>query len=224
MRQDRAAGFTLLELLVAVSVLGLLSISIARGLKLGSQGWTRAYAATWQADRMRDARRLLQQLVTAATPAFAKQISSSGDFNDRSIAFTGTPEILALITRLPQSISQQSGGMPLMVAARLSVENNSLVLDWRADLPRSDNGGPLPDSRLVAASHISAVRFAYFDPVNGWQTEWIGRTALPTLIRVTLQDNDARQTMWPALIMQTRANGTTACLYDATDLQCQRQP
>jgi general secretion pathway protein J len=212
MRQDRTAGFTLLELLVAVSVLGLLSVAIARGLSLGSDGWNRAHANTRQAGRLRDARRLLQQLVTAATPVFATQ-----DLNDRTIAFAGDAQAMAMITRLPQS-----AGTPLMVAARLSVENHALVLDWRPDLPRSDTGGPLPNTRLVVAAHINAVRFAYFDPAQGWQTEWTGRTALPTLIRATMQDDDARQTLWPPLVMQTRATGTPACLYDSTDIECQR--
>jgi general secretion pathway protein J len=210
--RTRSAGFTLLELLVAISVLALLSLSIARGLHLGADGWTRARGHSAQADRLRDARRLITQLIAGAIPAFA---DSSPD--DRRIAFAGAPDSMALIARLPPP-----AGTPLMVAARLFVDNQNLVLAWHPDLPRADGGGPLPDTSTIIARHVAGVRFRYQDQAAGWHDDWSGQTGLPRAIAITIADDDERHSVWPALILEPRATGNTACLYDPSDIECRR--
>jgi general secretion pathway protein J len=211
-QQNRSAGFTLLELLVAISVLALLSLSIARGLHLGADGLTRARHHSSQAERTRDARRLIAQLIAGATPTFA---DPSPD--DRRIAFAGTQDQLALITRLPPPL-----GTPLMVAAKLFVQNGALTLAWHPDLPRADGGGPLPDTATTIAPHIAGLRLSYQDQAAGWHDEWTGQTTLPRAIAIAITDDDERHTPWPALILEPRANGTTDCLYDPSDIECRR--
>jgi general secretion pathway protein J len=208
-RHARTAGFTLLELLVAIAVLGLLSLSIARGLSLGSGAWGRAHTRTSQAERLRDTTRLLRQLVAGAIPAFA---SSAPD--DRTIAFAGTPEELRLVTRLPPS-----AGTPATVAARLFLQDGALILAWRLDLPRSDGDGTLPETRQVIAQNIAALKFAYAAP---WQPQWLGQTKLPALVSIAIEDNDEPHTQWPPIVTQTLATATAACLYDPSDIECRR--
>jgi len=193
-------------------VLALLSLSIARGLHLGADGWTRAREHSAQAGRLRDARRMITQLVAGAIPAFGE---ASPD--DRRIAFAGAPETMALIARLPPS-----AGTPLMVAARLFVDNKNLVLAWHPDLPRADGGGPLPDTSTIIARHVAGVRFRYQDRAAGWHDDWSGQTELPRAIAITIADDDERRTSWPPLTVEPRANGTTACLYDPSDIECRR--
>jgi len=203
--KNRTAGFTLLELLVAVAVLGLLSLSIARGLSLGSGAWSRAHTRTSQAERLRDATRLLRQLVAGAIPAFA---NSAPD--DRTIAFAGTQDELHFITRLPPA-----AGTPATVAARLFVEDSNLILAWRLDLPRSDGPGLLPEDRRIIAQNIAALKFAYAGASAPWQDQWLGQTALPSLISIAIAG-------WPPLVAETRATATSACLYDASDIECRK--
>ena len=211
MTPHRTAGFTLLEMLVAVSVLGLLSMSIARGLGLGSFAWTRATAHEHDAARVRDGRQLLQQLIGAAYPAFA----FAGP-DDRRIAFAGSPDELDFVTRLPQAL-----GTPAMVAARLFVANQTLFLAWRLDLPDSAQGGALPETTIALIPSI-AVRFAYFAPDAGWRDTWAGTVALPRLVRLQMADAGARHTSWPDLSIEPPTTANSACLYDATDIECRR--
>jgi general secretion pathway protein J len=205
-------GFTLLEMMVAIAVLGLLSLSVAKGLHLGSDSFARARARSGDAERMRDARRILHQLIAGAIPAFAQ---ASPD--DRRVAFAGAPEEADFITRLPPA-----AGGPAMVAARLFLVRHTLFLAWRLDLPRSDGDGTLPEQLLPIAAHIQTVAFAYLDPVSGWQRSWTDRTLLPGSIRLAIQNDDERRTLWPDLVVETRATANTDCIYDATDIECRR--
>ncbi len=198
--------------MVAIAVLGLLSLSVAKGLQLGSDSFARANARSGEAERMRDSRRMLRQLIAGAAPAFAQ---ASPD--DHRVAFSGRPEEADFITRLPPA-----AGGPAMVAARLMLNQHTLCLAWRLDLPRSDGDGTLPEHLLPIALHVQDVAFAYLDSTSGWQQNWSGRTRLPTAIRLTIRSGDDRRTLWPDLVVETRATANTACIYDATDIECRR--
>ena len=161
---------------------------------------------------MRDARRLLHQLIAGASPAFAQ-----ASLDDRRVAFTGAPEELDFITRLPPA-----AGGPAMVAARIFLVQRTVFLAWRLDIPRSDGDGTLPEQLLPIALHVQAIAFAYLDPTAGWQQNWSDRIQLPAAVRLTIQNDDDRHTLWPDLVIETRATANTACIYDATDIECRR--
>jgi general secretion pathway protein J len=220
-RPVKDAGFTLLEMLVAISVLGLLSMSIASGLHVGSDGFIRARLHTATADRMAHADRLLKTLIAGTYPAFAEP-----NLDDRRIAFAGEPQNLTFITRLPQII-----GSPAMVAARLHIAEMdgqpALILDWRLDLPGADEQGSPPETSTVIATGVSGISLAYFGAAEpnappAWQQSWADKTTLPSLIRITLQDDTQAKTPWPDLVAAPLATGNTACIYDPTDVECRR--
>ncbi len=198
----REAGFTLLEMLVALCVLGLLTMGIARGLHLGAFSWSRAQHDSDSAKQMRQARRLLQDIVGGAYPAF-----TNADLQDHRIAFVGSPDSMSLITRRPASL-----GTPVMIAARLFLDEQTgtLSLAWRLDLPHAE------EKVAVVARHVAKMRLAY-EGAASWQDQ----TALPAAIRISIEDADPRR-VWPPLVIATHATAATACLYESTDIECAR--
>jgi hypothetical protein len=200
-------------MLVAVCVLGLLTMGIARGLHLGSFSFSRAQHAADAARVMRHARRLLEDVVGGAYPAFA-----STNLQDHRVAFMGGPEAAALVTRRPASL-----GTPVMIAARLFLdeETKTLAVGWRLDLPRAD-GGVLPERVVPVAGHVAGVRFAYAVGA-GWQDHWVDQASLPAAVRISIVDADPH-VVWPPLVIATHATAATACIYDVTDIECARTP
>jgi prepilin-type N-terminal cleavage/methylation domain-containing protein len=196
------AGFTLLEMLVALCVLGLLTMAIARGLHLGAFSWTRAQHDADAAKQMRQARRLLQDVIGGAYPAFA-----SANLQDHRIAFAGTPDAMALITRRPAVL-----GTPVMIAARLffDEQTKTLALAWRLDLPGAE------ERTALVAGQVAKMRLAYENGA-GWQDHWEQQNFLPAAIRVSVEG-------WPPLVIATHATAATACLFDPTDIECARTP
>jgi len=213
-RLHAQAGFTLLEMLVALCVLGLLSAAISRGLDIGGLSFFQARHETLSAKRERDARRLLRDLIEGAAPEFL-----GAGAQDRRVAFEGTAETLRFITRRPARL-----GSPVMIAARLFLAGDGrLMLAWRLDLPRADGAGALPENESVVADHVAAVRFAYAGGA-GWQKDFAGETTLPLQVSIAVQDDDARNRVWPALVVAPRATASPACVYDPTDSECARSP
>jgi prepilin-type N-terminal cleavage/methylation domain-containing protein len=212
-RPGMPSGFTLLEMLVAIAVLGLLTVSVARGVSIGSFSLARARAAAAAANDLRTSDQMVRDLIAAASPAFASE-----NLLDRRIVFGGTEDSLTLVTRRPASL-----GTPVPILARIFVapDAHALMLAWRLDLPPSDGGGTLPEAYVLISHNVAAVRFSYLGDA-GWQRTWTGATALPRKIGIEIEtDGAAAQT---PLVIEPRSDASAACTYDPTDIACARSP
>ncbi|MGH7029665.1 MAG: prepilin-type N-terminal cleavage/methylation domain-containing protein [Stellaceae bacterium] len=220
-RSGGAAGFTLVELLIALTLVGLLTTLVFGGVRLAARAWGRTDSrAAAAADRWAVAD-VLREAITAAYPAFV-----SADLHDRTIAFDGEPRSLALLAPLPQAIA---AGAPARLRFYLAGEGRqkTLVLGWRLDLPSAETGGPLPENRVALLDRVRRIGFAYFgadDPDDApvWQDRWAQRTRLPQLVRVHLERSDRSLPAWPDLVVAPRAMINTACIFDSLTAGCRR--
>jgi general secretion pathway protein J len=220
-RRAGAAGFTLVELLIALTLVGLLTTLVYGGLQLAAQAWSRVDRQTADAADLRAVADVLRHALSAAYPVYA-----SADPNDRSIAFAGEADSLALVAPLPQAIA---AGVPAQLRFFVAGDNrpHTLVMGWRFDLPAADGDRPLPENLLLLLDHVRAVRFAYFgadaaDDAPYWQPSWRTRDRLPSLIRVRIERDRASLPDWPDLTAEPMAVTSSACHYDPAVLGCRR--
>jgi general secretion pathway protein J len=220
-RRIHEQGFTLVELLVAVTLLALLTTLVFGALKYAARAWAATDHRAVAAADLSAAQDVLRHAITGAYPAFA-----SADATDREIAFNGAGEWMALVASLPAAIA--SG---VEAQQRFFVEGEgrlrALVMNWRFDLPSSDEATPLPENRVQLLDHVRALRFAYYgalDPSQApsWWEGWSGFTRLPDLVRVHIERDDPLLPQWPDLVIATRATANTACVYDAVAAACRR--
>jgi general secretion pathway protein J len=171
MTQRKQAGFTLLEILVALVVLGFLVAGLAQGLRLGVSTW-QAQARTQAARGDLDAAdRTLRTLIARMDP---------GGVSGRPAIFKGTSHSLLFTTTLPQAADGLvSRGADVTLAVD---DGHQLRLLW---VPHYRNPlRPLPPGRVTLLSDVDHLEIAYWrDPQAGWQPEWAGVT-LPKLIRI----------------------------------------
>lgn len=218
--RGRAAGFTLLEVLVAVTLLGLLSVALFGAVRLGAQGWRHAEqgrAATEDAAAVQD---VLRRIVASAKPVFA-----SADPTDTTIAFDGAPQSVALIGTLPDAIAPgQQGEQRLFLASN----DDTLMLAWRLDLPAPD-GGVLRERMAPLLDHVRAISFVYYGATadgstSGWTDRWEDRATLPALVRLHVERDAGAPGPWPDLVAAPIATVSTECRYTGVDAACHRMP
>lgn len=214
-------GFTLVEILVAMALVGLLSTLVVGGLRFGAQAWTKAGQRSADAADIDAVRNVVRRAIVSAFPAFA-----SSDLADRSVAFDGDRASLALVAPLPVAI--EAG---VSARQRFFVAQNgrapALFMGWRLDLPSSDESAPLPENMVLLLDHVRAAHFGYFGQSDemqerGWQESWTGRRFLPELVRVHIERDDPMLPPWPDFVAGPMASSTPACLYDAVDASCRR--
>ncbi|MGC8475131.1 MAG: prepilin-type N-terminal cleavage/methylation domain-containing protein [Acetobacteraceae bacterium] len=173
----RAAGFTLIETLVALTVLALLSVVLFGGLR-AAQRMQDAGAA--RARELRDIaamHMILRGLIGDAAPARRA----------RQIAFVGAPERLSFIAPMPAPLG-------LAGTQRFSL---GLVGQGRAGrllLTFAPLDGDGPASRSLLLRGVRGIALRYFVAPAGrparWRRRWAAGPVLPLLVRLQLRLRD----------------------------------
>ena len=208
------AGFTLVELLVALTLLGLVSVVLFGGLRFGTRAWE---AGNTRAERLAQVQAvqgvLRRRIAQAVLPEDAGAESA---FSDSPAAFAGAEDSLRFVALVPSRIGV--GGFYLF---ELSVADDGdgarLELAWR--LFRPDQPGDLDEpepglgGRRVLIEGIEEAKFGYYGAERAgaaaeWRERWDGADGLPALIalKVAFPAGDPRS--WPDLVVAPRLAAT----------------
>ncbi|MDB5395021.1 MAG: gspJ [Rhodospirillales bacterium] len=187
------AGFTLLEMLVALVVLGLLMVGLTEGSRFGFQAWRHQANTIAAHDQFDAVDRALRQLVTQAA------LHESDERG--ALAFTGQlPLAVGLATR--------RADMQLLVDRQ-----HRLILRWTS-LPH-EISLELQQKRIdtVLMPGLDRLDIAYWRETDattgepaGWAAEWDG-VRQPHLLKLTLVFPDGDSRRWPPIVIAPSALG-----------------
>jgi prepilin-type N-terminal cleavage/methylation domain-containing protein len=171
-------GFTLLETLVALVVLGLVVLGLTQGLRFGVNAWERQVREGARRDDLGATDRILRRLVEQAEPGH-----SGGE-----PMLQGSRGTMLVRSVLP---GPSGLGVPQPVLAAIGID-----VAQRLVLRVSGRGMPAAETPLLAG--VDRMELAYWRDVSGWQDAWSGRD-LPRLVRVRLVFNDPAR-HWPDIL------------------------
>lgn len=210
MQPREAAGFTLIELTVALVLLALIASLLYGSLSLAGNSWNRGEAKSQQTGEMRMTGDFLRRTLGAQHPLrFHKVV-------DQPLYFLGSGDSLAYAAAMP---GRAGGGMYYFRVAVSNDGDNSrltlsrLIPDYAA-LRLPEFGGA---DFSVLADAIASVRFGYFgrDPGSAdsvtptWRDRWDDPQRLPDLIRVDVKP--VKGEPWPTLIVEPRVAAEAGC-------------
>ena len=182
MSHRRQRGFTLLEVLIAVAVLGMVVL-------LCDQGIAYALRATTLQAQVKERHGDLGEIDVALRRILA--FADPGQYPEPA-TLRGTASTLALTTELPL----QTDGQLQRVAATLSAADGRLLLTWRR--LRHVEGSTAPAQTMVILTGVRRLELGYFARGgDAWTASW-ARDTLPALVRLQIVFDDARH--WPPII------------------------
>jgi general secretion pathway protein J len=190
MRAERGqAGFTLMEILVALVVLGVLMAGLGQGIRLGRAAWTRQAALVDQTADLDAVDRTLRTLLENATTG---AIHGRNDFEGAadSVSFDGI---------LPQAIT--TGSRRARITLRVD-DRHRLMLRWESVLIDPSTGAPATGEAVVAEG-LDRLEIAYWQDgrdATGWQDRWTA-TTVPALIRLHFGFAKGDQRRWPDMVV-----------------------
>ena len=188
-------GFTLLEVLAAVVLCGLLMLTLSQGTRfidIARRQHDRVIGGMRDLD---DADRVIRWLIERADP---------GTETNPAI-FTGEPDRFALRSELPLAVGPPSGRR---VLGSLAVDaTHRLVLRWVAYRHVSD-AAPEAARDIALVSGVDRLECQYWMPAQRmvpgqWVSRWTG-AAPPKLIRVRLVFPPSAGRSWPDIIAAPR--------------------
>jgi general secretion pathway protein J len=195
MTPSKPRGFTLLELLVALGLLGMLMVLLAATLGLGVRGWAARGEQTVRHADLDPVRTSLAELVATGR------------------LIHGDPGRLRLVARLPRSAKDDT-----LKEIVVEVEAGRLVLR-HAPFVR----GRTAEAQAVTvelARGIAGLDAAFFqgpsaetsgeDRPLGWRAAWALADGIPRLVRLRLVLPAGDPRAWPDLVVEPRINAAPA--------------
>lgn len=214
------AGFSLIELLVSLALLGMVAAILASGLSLGQGSWRRSEEKAQASRSMFDAQTALRRLIENMQPlrsgsqgsgsqglrSQASGSQGSGSQDLRAIEFRGSADELDGIVPLPPHIGL--GGLYRLHLFR-NRSARRLDLTLHAYEPRSEAAsGDDATGLTTLASEIDSLELRYFGKAKGeetpnWRNEWQDQEELPSLISIKVR-GEKIGVVWPELLISPR--------------------
>ncbi len=216
----RALGFTLMELVIALALIGLITLLLFSGLRLGTRAWEGVETTAEQTAGSRIARNFLARALIQVRPT---RITFEGK---QMTVFAGDAENLEFVAPLSEHV-----GTPGLYILSLTLEEDGRlvltrrllhpdVLEETDSIPKwtpfDGDGdisvtGPLDEDLAVGAygstlllDGVEELRIGYFGIPEGqrepeWGPEWLGEPRIPLAVRVHLI---AQGRTWPDMLFR----------------------
>ena len=190
-------GFTLLEILVVLIVLGLLVVGLARGVRTGLTLWDAQTHRIGETAELDAEARVLRMILNRIWIAPPRPIDPEAAHPPEA---AGQPDSLTFIGYLPTGL-----GTTRRANITLELRDRRLVLRWtphRHELSTAPAPEPI-ETELVRG--VERLDLAYWgspapNQPAGWQTQWDNYN-VPGLIRVRLSFAKGDRRRWPDLIV-----------------------
>jgi general secretion pathway protein J len=205
-------GFTLIEMLVALALMGMIAIILITSLQIGGHTWQRVTRAASSTEDIAQAQEILRQRLGSLYPD-AGADSSRPSFllsNGASLQFTGVaPDSSADgVLRYQIAVSVDSGALEMRTWPDRGGRAVDLLNDSR------------PETLLPHVTSMSVKVWLKADANPGrWVDHWESKE-VPPLIRidVAFDANDKRR--WPPLYIEPRVDTPANCVFDVVSRRC----
>jgi general secretion pathway protein J len=237
-RQDStrfaSAGFTLIELMLAITLLAVMMGMIYAALTVGVRAWDTGDARVTEASNWRLTERFLRREFGQVFPTRWRGVPQP------NIAFEGTKTSLRYVTSLNLEATLQNGGSGGLQWAEFALmDDGVLQLNRQAFDSAAQNFDALsaptaeqlrtlsyaPPVRLM--DNIAGLEINYFGTESDlveptWREEWRDLQRLPYLIRLRIETPRGRDV--PELVVPLKVGEEAGCLVAGFTRQCGPRP
>lgn len=193
LRQDR--GFTLIEVVLALSIFALLGTILYGAFALSHSAVTKSQGSAGRSQKQRSTADLLGSYVRSAYPYRSSP-------QEQTIFFAGESDSLTFISAYSHGMGGR--GMAKIQISASEDDDGRAQLSLEEATPvrvNGDDGGSGPTHRVVLQERISKFRLDYLDPQadeETWQEHWDGqeRRRLPRAVRLSFVEQGGTEVRW----------------------------
>jgi len=209
----RARGMTLVEIVIALAILGMMAALALGGVRLGVRTWETVGQRVEIESHSQIVRAFLRRTLSQATPV----LEPGADGRRPRLVFDGEPESLSLVAPLADHLGL--GGLQRL---ELTVEEMGVEAGYRLAMMRSlyyppgEDGEARPEGepeRHVLIVGAARIRFAYLRELESgardWSDRWTDEPNLPAAIRLSVEPGRNRLPE-PDIIVPVRLTMATA--------------
>jgi len=188
-----SSGFTLIEVIVALTILGFIILMVSGTFRLGLSSWEKGDSIKEDYQKIRMISQMVSRQIKSAVPYKLKTEKAEGDY----LAFEGKPHSLRFVSALAMKAKRPEGFVYVVYQLKDDGEKKGrLVLYEQRALNRNFFEDDLKeDSAVTLFEGVSQVRFQYYREANDeknqkeeWAEEWNAKEEkeLPRALRMTV--------------------------------------
>jgi general secretion pathway protein J len=203
----RQRGFTLVEMLVSLSVASLLVGLVYGSVRIGQRSAAAVDERVEDAEVMRIGWEFLHDAVRRARPMPDPKV------DDDPTSFDGGLDRLSFVADMPAYVGL-GGLMRIGLAQESGVDADRLIVSRERFDITGDAPEPAPDAiqHAVLVDRLERIEITYFgqrpdDDVARWHDTWQDLPAIPNLIRIEVAPSDGP--VWPVLIASPSTGAPT---------------
>lgn len=202
-------GFTLIEVVVSLTILGFILLIISGAFRLGLASWDRGEVMKEEYQKIRIVSELMTRQVKSIVPYKIRSQKAEGDY----LAFEGTAQSLKFVSALSSRTHTLDGFVYTIYQFKEGRSNGGRLLLYEKRVLNRDffEEEPKEGEKIPLVEGISRVRFEYYqeeDPSKNqseaWLEEWSAKEkkALPKSLRIELSLNrpDGRDASFTLLL------------------------
>ncbi len=198
-------GFTLIEVLIAMTLLSIMVVLLFTSLKICAQSWEQGEKKMSDVNEVAAVYNFFQRHLPSATPLW----NDFSKTDERTFSFQGKKQSLEFVSTFPASAGKS--GMQLF-SLDLVQKNNEQIINVTITpfFPVTD-GEEWKKEEAILLRHVEDFSLSYFGPAEEgttsiWQEEWLTKNSQPQLIKINI--NTKNGIYWPEMIIELKLAAT----------------
>jgi general secretion pathway protein J len=192
-------GFTLIEVVVTLTLLGLMLLIIFQAFRLGLSAWEKGESAKEEYQKVRIISQLISQQIKSVVPYKIRTQKAEGDY----LAFDGKAHSLRFVSALPIRAKRPEGFVYAKYEFKEGGREGGRLVFYEQRALNKDFFEEQPKEELAVSllEGISNVRFEYYraedlskNQKEEWVEEWNAKDEkeLPKNLRITITQKDQK--------------------------------
>ncbi len=215
-RRGRQAGFTLVEVVIAMTILSIILAIILGGIRVATHAWWAGISRVEDASSMVVVHGLLRRLISRAYPLVW------GEDDTARTAFEGDEKGFRFAVFMPPYPDKP--GLHLIEFSATPNDGRLMMARTPYEPEMTEFAATESTKRSVLLEGPFHVGFSYFgSPSRGeppaWHEAWRDQTSPPQLVRLSVVDTNNRL-QWPELVVAPRLDMNMACLGSDVPGEC----
>ena len=204
-------GFTLIEVLIAMTLLSIMVVLLFSSLKICADSWEKGESKITDVNEVAVVYNFFQRHLSVAKPLW-------NDFSkeEKTFSFQGKAQSLQFVSAFPASAGRS--GLQLFSIDLQEEDKEQIIKVTLTPFFPVGEGEEGHTEEVSLITHVSDFKLAYFGPDDDksediWQNEWLDKDAQPRLVKINIKLEN--EIYWPEMIIDLKVKGTT----NNTDLE-----